>query len=272
MNKTVNMQSLTENPPLLCPKDFFEDDEIELYPGKIITYDPQLYTSSSVQPLSFSTNIFITDITFLSDLMSEISGIFPNMVGAEEKGNKTATEISVKTQGQTTRLSMILDVINQYFIVSNVKIIAKLCANFKFGSEVVFLNKDNNPENVLITDEVRQAEYRYTYSDRNSMTERFSFADMVILAVERFSNHIPLDVKSIFVWYMEQKGVENPERFIQQMPQIPQEVQNILLQEPRVQQMIQGLNDAKAQNTPPASQKTPQEELESIARSQEATI
>ena len=215
------MQSLTENPPLLCPKDFFDDDEIELYPGKIITYDPQLYTSSSINPLTFSTNIFIADITFLSDLMSEISGIFPNMMGAEEKGNKTATEISVKTQGQTTRLSMVLDIINQYFIIPSIKNIAKLCANFKFGIENIFLNKDNNPENVVITDEIRQAEYRYTYSDRNSMTERFSFADMVILAVERFSNHISLDVQSIFVWYMEQKGVENPERFLQATQQIP---------------------------------------------------
>lgn len=270
LNKTVNMQSLTENPPLLCPKDFFEDDEIELYPGKVITYDPQLYTSSSVQPLSFSTNIFITDITFLSDLMSEISGIFPNMVGAEEKGNKTATEISVKTQGQTTRLSMILDIINQYFIVPNVKIIAKLCANFKFGAENVYLNKDNNPANVLITDEVRQAEYRYTYSDRNAMTERFSFADMVILAVERFSNHIPLDVKSIFTWYMEQKGVENPERFIQQVPEIPQEVQQILLQNPAVQQMIQSVEEQKVSE--PSSQKSPQEEIEALAQKQEMQI
>ena len=272
LNKTVNMQSLTENPPLLCPKDFFEDDEIELYPGKIITYDPQLYTSSSIQPLTFSSNIFITDITFLSDLMSEISGIFPNMVGAEEKGNKTATEISVKTQGQTTRLSMVLDIINQYFIVPNVKNIAKLCANFKFGSETVYLNKDNNPENVLITDEVRQAEYRYTYSDRNSMTERFSFADMVILAVERFANYISLDVKSVFTWYMEQKGVENPERFIQQIPQIPQEIQNILMQQPEVQQMIQEFEQEKAKNIQPIEQETPQEELESLAQKTEASV
>ena len=58
LNKTVDMQSLSENPPLLCPKDFFEDDDVELYPGKIITYDPQLYTSSSIQPLSFQSNIF----------------------------------------------------------------------------------------------------------------------------------------------------------------------------------------------------------------------
>ena len=250
LNKTVNMQSLTENPPLLCPKDFFDDDDIELYPGKIITYDPQLYTSSSIQPMKFQSNIFVNDITFLSDLMSEICGIFPNMIGAEEKGDKTATEISVKSQGQTTRLSMVLDIINQYFIIPTVKNVAKLCANFKFGTEHVFLNKDNNPENVVITDEVRQGEYRYTYSDRNSMSERFSFADMVILAVERFANHIPLNVQSVFVWYMEQKGVENPERFLQSGQEIPPEVQQILLQNPAVQELINNIQAQKANTKP----------------------
>ncbi len=250
LNKTVDMQSLTENPPLLCPKDFFDDDDVELYPGKIITYDPQLYTSSSIQPMKFQSNIFINDITFLSDLMSEVCGIFPNMVGAEEKGDKTATEINVKSQGQTTRLSMVLDIINQYFIIPTVKNIAKLCANFKFGTEHVFLNKDNNPENVVITDDVRQGEYRYTYSDRNSMSERFSFADMVILAVERFANHIPLNVQSIFVWYMEQKGVENPERFLQSGQEIPPEVQQILLQNPAVQELINNIQAQKANTKP----------------------
>lgn len=245
LNKTVDMQALTENPPLLCPKDFFDDDDVELYPGKIITYDPQLYTSSSIQPMSFQSNIFVNDISFLSDLMSEISGIFPNMMGAEESGSRTATEINVKTQGQTTRLSMVLDVINQYFIIPTIKKVAKLCANFKFGSENIFLNKDNNPENVVITDEIRQGEYRYTYSDRNTMTERFSFADMVILAVERFSNHIPLNIQSIFVWYMEQKGVENPERFLQPMKEIPMEVQQVLLQNPAIQKMIQNAETEK---------------------------
>ncbi|MBQ8636316.1 hypothetical protein IJX73_00845 [bacterium] len=268
LNKTVNLQSLTENPPLLCPKDFFDEDEIELYPGKIITYDPQLYNSSSIQPLSFQTNVFITDITFLSDLMSEVSGIFPNMVGAEEKGDKTATEISVKAQGQTTRLSMVLDIINQYFIVPNIKNIAKLCANFKFGSENVFLNKDNNPENVVITDEIRQAEYRYTYSDRNATTERFSFADMVILAVERFANYIPLDVPSIFTWYMEQKGVENPERFLKSVEEIPLDVQQILLEYPEIQQMIEESKQTKKVDSIPISQrKTPENELESLSKS-----
>ena len=96
------------------------------------------------------------------------------------------------------------------------------------------------------------------------MTERFSFADMVILAVERFSNHISLDVQSIFVWYMEQKGVENPERFLQATQQIPIEVQQVLLQRPEVQQMVQGAIDAKKANSNPVSDKTPQEELNSL--------
>ena len=93
---------------------------------------------------------------------------------------------------------------------------------------------------------------------------------------ERFANYIPLDIKSVFTWYMEQKGVENPERFIQQVPQIPQEVQAILLQDPTVQQMIKGAEDAKASRASHSvnqtPQKTPQEELESITKSQEATI
>lgn len=265
LNKTVDMQALTENPPLLCPKDFFDDDDVELYPGKIITYDPQLYTSSSIQPMSFQSNIFVNDISFLSDLMSEISGIFPNMMGAEESGSRTATEINVKTQGQTTRLSMVLDVINQYFIIPTIKKVAKLCANFKFGSENIFLNKDNNPENVVITDEIRQGEYRYTYSDRNTMTERFSFADMVILAVERFSNHIPLNIQSIFVWYMEQKGVENPERFLQPMKEIPMEVQQVLLQNPAIQEMIQNAETEKTKqkNSAPEPVEIPRGSAES---------
>ena len=78
------------------------------------------------------------------------------------------------------------------------------------------------------------------------MTERFSFADMVILAVERFANHIPLNVQSVFVWYMEQKGVENPERFLQSGQEIPPEVQQILLQNPAVQEMINNIQASMA--------------------------
>lgn len=237
MNKTVDLQSLTENPPTLAPKGFFENDENILRPGKVLNYDASLYSHSLIKPFTFNPGIFLTDITFLSDLMSEISGIFPNMSGASEQSDKTATEISVKTQGQSTRLSMILDVISQYYILPCVKNIAKLCANFKFGIENVFINKDNNPENVVITDEIRQAEYRYTYSDRNATTERLNYADMLIVAIEKFAQMIPLDIPQIYCWYMEQKGMESPERFLLKNQMSNQMQNNIPTEEfPNLQQ------------------------------------
>lgn len=214
MNKTLDLQSLVENPPLYAPAGFFEKNTIDIEPGLIIEYDPSIYNESLIKAMNFNPGVFISDISFLSDLMAEISGIFPNMAGSPEKGDKTATEISVKTQGQTTRLSMILDNISQNYIIPTVSKTANLCANFKSGDEVIFLNKDNNPENVIITDSVRQAEYRYSYRDKNAIAERVNFADMTAIAIEKFAQILPLNMEQIFIWYLEQKGVENPQRFL----------------------------------------------------------
>ena len=98
MNRTCNLQTLNENPPLLAPEGFFDEDEIQLYPGKIIEYGDNLTPSAAFKQMTFNSNIFMQDITYLSDLMAEVSGIFPNMIGAvEESGAKTATEINTKT-------------------------------------------------------------------------------------------------------------------------------------------------------------------------------
>lgn len=214
MNKTLDLQALNENPPVYAPVGFFEKNTINIEPGLVIEYDPTLYNENLVKPMKFNSGVYLSDITFLSDLMAEISGIFPNMAGSPEKGDKTATEISVKTQGQSTRLSMILDNISQNYIVPSVEKTAKLCANFKSGNEIIYLNKDNNPENVVITDGIRQAEYRYSYRDRNSIAERINFADMTAVAIEKFAQVLPLNMEQLFIWYLEQKGVENPQRFI----------------------------------------------------------
>ena len=216
LNRTCNLQSLSENPPLLAPEGFFDEDEIELYPGKIIEYGDNLTPAAAFQQMNFNPTVFLNDITFLNDLMAEVSGIFPNMVGAGETSvAKTATEINTKSQGQMTRLSMIVDTINQDFILPNVKKVAKLCADFKSGIETVFVNKENQPEIVEIDDAVRQADYKYTYSDRSNTTLKSEQADMLIQAVERFRGAgLEVNLSEIFVWYFEQKGVENAERFL----------------------------------------------------------
>lgn len=216
LNKTINMQYLSENPPLLAPEGFFDDDEIALYPGKIIEYGDNLTSMDAFKQLSFDNKIFLNDIEFIDSLMCEVSGIFPSMIGTQENISKTATEINTKTQGQLTRLSMMLDIINQYFILPAIKNIAKLAANFKLGEEVIYINNDNMAEELVIDDSVRQAEYKYTYSDRNVLSEKQSNADMLVQSVEKFSSLIPLNIHEIFLWYFEQKGVENPERFLAQ--------------------------------------------------------
>ena len=215
LNRTCNLQSLNENPPLLAPEGFFDEDEIELYPGKIIEYGDNLTPNAAFQQMSFNPTVFLQDISFLNDLMAEVSGIFPNMIGAVETTSaKTATEINTKSEGQMTRLSMLVDTINQDYILPCIEKVAKLCADFKMGSEKIFINKENQPEEIEIDDEVRQADYKYTYSDSSQTLLKSEQADMLVSAVEKFSQQIPLNLEEIFVWYFEQKGVDNPERFL----------------------------------------------------------
>ena len=222
-NRTLNMQALSENPPLLAPEGFFTQEEINLYPGKIIEYGDNLSPSAAFKQLTFEHTVFSNDISFLDSLMSEVSGIYPSMIGIDEDSVKTATEITTKTQGQMTRLAMLLDIINQYFIIPNVKNVAKLCADFKSGVETVFINKNNQKELIEIDDSVRQADYKYTYSDRTMINEKSNKADLLVQAIDKFSQKIALDLPEIFVWYFEQKGVENPERFLAQNMQLPQQ-------------------------------------------------
>ena len=248
LNRTCNLQSLNENPPLLAPEGFFDEDEIELYPGKIIEYGDNLTPTAAFQQMNFNPTVFLNDITFLNDLMAEVSGIFPNMIGAvETSAAKTATEINTKTQGQMTRLSMLVDIINQDFIIPNVEKVAKLCADFKSGVETVFVNKENQPETIEIDDTVRQADYKYTYSDRSNTTLKSEQADLLAQAVEKFkAAGLNINLEEVFIWYFEQKGVENVERFI------INNNQDSSLSLPIMQMIAQNMQNGKAETEQPA--------------------
>lgn len=243
-NRTCNMQALAENPPIFAPEEFFKDKDVKLYPGKIIDYGDGL-SPDKIRPMDFNVGVFLNDISFLSDLMSETSGIFPNMVGADEQKAKTATEISTKAQGQVTRLAMIIDTINQYLTIPIIEKVAKLCADFKFGEEDIYINKDNKKETITINDQIRQGYYKYTYADRNLTADRAEKADMVVQIAEHFAKFIPLNAQELFTWYFEQKGVENPERFLQQGTNLPPEIQNTLAEQPEVQAMMAGYQQRK---------------------------
>lgn len=258
MNRTVDMQTLSENPPVFAPRGLFKEDYLDIDVGKIIEYGDAI-SPSEIKPMEFNVGIFLNDISFLSDMMSEVSGIFPNMAGADEQKAKTATEISTKAQGQMTRLSMLVDIINQGMIVPDVKKVAKLCADFKSGIEKILINKGNEKETIEIDDSVRQQEYRYTYSDRTAMAEKLGKTDKVVQGVREFANFIPLNGQELFTWYMEQNDVENPERFLPAQQQIPPEAQQILLQDPNVQALCQQVELAKQGQMPQQNQLPPPE-------------
>ena len=57
------------------------------------------------------------DAKKLSDVLVEVK----EKTNAQTNTSKTATEINTKVQGQLTRLSMMLDIINQYFILPDIK-------------------------------------------------------------------------------------------------------------------------------------------------------
>lgn len=215
LNRTYNMQALSENPPTFAPEDFFKDKTTKLYPGKIITYDAGIYTNVPITPMQFPTNLYINEIMSLDKTIAEVSGIFPNMAGQEKAQGATATEISVTVQGQSNRHSMLLDIINQYLILPIVKKTADLLANFKYGKETIYINRENKADVIDIDDSVRQAEYEYTYQDRNSYALRYNNADTTAQVFEKFAQVLPMNWKEIFSWYWEQKGVENPERFLE---------------------------------------------------------
>ena len=90
----------------------------------------------------------------------------------------------------------------------------KVCADFKSWVETIFVSKDNKQEYIEVDDFVRQGDYKYTYSDSSSTALKSEQADLVVSAAERFAQHIPLNMQEIFLWYFEQKGVDNPERFL----------------------------------------------------------
>ena len=244
MNRTYNMQALIENPPTFAPEDFFKDKTTKLYPGKIITYDAGIYNNIPITPMQFPSNLYINEIMSLDKTIAEVSGIFPNMAGQEKAQGATATEISVTVQGQSNRHSMLLDIINQYLILPIVKKTANLLANFKYGKETIFINRENKADVIDIDDSVRQGEYEYTYQDRNSYALRYNNADTTAQVFEKFAQVLPMNWKEIFSWYWEQKGVENPERFLEEENPDELQINNIieqLSQNPEIYNQLLGL-------------------------------
>lgn len=233
--KKVNLQndaqSLNLNPPAYAPKGFFKDNIINVEPGKQIEYDLKLDDPNAIIKMTFPLISNEAIIEYYDNTASTVSGIFPNMQGQEEAQRTTATEINVKVQGQTTRLSKLLDAIKQNGIVPMIEKIAELDANMSMGDSVIYSNVKGERVSQTIGDTVRFGNYEYKYTDNSGIQKKLMLNKTLTEILTPVWNDpaLALDKAQLIIDALTNAGIENAEKYVaNNVPQqpIPQGFEN----------------------------------------------
>lgn len=214
INETKDVQQLNKNPARFAPDNFFKDDEIEISPGKIIKYKQGLDDPSAIIPIVVPLIDANSQISYLDNAISNVSGIFPNMQGQEEGSNTTATEIKVKVQGQTARLSKDLDTIKQNGILRMIENVADLIANENLGQiQNIIVNENGVKRQVVVDDTVRQGDYQYRYSDNTAnASKRQQFQEVIGLIEKLAGAGVPFNFMEIAKMGFGLIGIENTDK------------------------------------------------------------
>lgn len=241
-NKKLDALSLTIEPDYLAPKGSLSG-KITRKPGAIHEYDPSLMPR---EPFPIPVN-YEAGWDFIEKYNSELSdatGIYPNMSGAIDSPNETATAVKARIGGQTGRQSMIREIISQNLIIPMVKKVAELTANYKFGEEQIMtmVNGINKP--LTVNDEIRQGDFKYIYSDTSSSELKKLEADELSLIVEKFMQlpdfQAKVDVIRLFEYITEKKGYDDVERIYkdEQESQPPPPSPNAITAEMAIQSIM----------------------------------
>lgn len=229
VNLQNDAQSLNLNPPAYAPEGFFKENKITLCPGKQIEYKQGLEDPSAIIKMSFPLLSNEQIIQYYDSTASTVSGIFPNMQGQDEAKDATATEIKVKVQGQTTRLSKTLDTIKQNGIVPMVTKVADLEANMKAGeAETVYLDLEGEKTVQTVGDEVRQGNYEYRYTDNTGIQKKLQENQTLTQILTPVWNDpaVPLNKVEIVKEALTNAGFEEADKFFVN-ESLPQEGQMI---------------------------------------------
>lgn len=215
VNLQNDAQALNLNPPAYAPEGFFKENRVKLFPGKQVEYKQGLEDPSAIIKMSFPLISNENIIQYYDNTASNVSGIFPNMQGQQEYHNATATEISVKVQGQTTRLAKTLDTIKQNVIVPMVEKVAELEANMKFGSEKILVNIFGQKVLKQIDDTIRQGNYEYKYTDNSGIQKKIMQNQSLTQLLTPVWNDlsVPLNKMEIVKEALNNAGFENVEKY-----------------------------------------------------------
>jgi hypothetical protein len=176
LSKQVYCLDLQINPVWLSPKKMLDKD-VKIKAGKVIEYDVDEISKTPLKPekLDFSPAFTGFDfIAYFKQLIERATGIFKNMAGAEESRMKTATETQAIVSGQSARQNQLTDKIYSRIVIPVIEKTADTIANEQFGTTNIYqFDKTKNVgQNIEVTDETRNGNYRYIYSDSKAKTER----------------------------------------------------------------------------------------------------
>ena len=259
-NKAFDAQKLTINPVLLAPEELFDEDNTDengnvVYePGKIIEYKTGLSTSLPT-PVVINSSGIADLLGLLNQKIADISSVSNVMYGNIESEKRTATELSLADKGSSAQAGKDLDTIYQDFNLPIVEKVAELLAMFKDGVDYVYYQEKGKNIEYKITNEIRQAQYNYTYEDRNALNDKkqkvqqlYEIFKSVGQSPELFAM---IDWKEVIVTLIETVGYDNTDKFFadetpvqkfsEQLKQIPEQLQGQVIQTftNQLQQMAQ---------------------------------
>lgn len=222
LSKQVYCLDLTINPVWLSPKKMLDKD-VKIKAGRVIEYKADELNKSPLKPEKLDFSKAFTGFEFISyfkGLIERATGVFKNMVGVEEQRIKTATETQAIVAGQSARQNQTTDKIYSRLIIPMVEKTADTMANEQFGSQKLYQydSSTNKGDYVEITDESRNGNYRYIYSDSKANAERtVKFKDTLAMIKEFLQDEEiskKVDKVELFKMALEENGFDNTGRII----------------------------------------------------------
>lgn len=242
-NTSVDMQKLHANPPQYALRSFFDETltKLDLAPGKVIKIKDS-YNGGYPQAVSISPTAFDSFVVGVGNSIDNLSSTNNNLNGTVMRSERKATELQLADLGAKTQISKELDTINQDLTVPMVEKVAEILAMFKDGIDYVFVKEKGKNKELRITNEIRQAQYLYTYEDRNALLEqKGKFQELFQLFTQIAQDQ---EMRAMCNWRelittaVELVGFDNSDKFF--MPESPLTgIYNQLLQAPaEIQEQI----------------------------------
>jgi len=277
-NTAIDMQKLHALPPQYAKETFFDETmkELRLKPGKVIKLKKD-FSGEYPQAVTISPTALDSFVVGVGNSIDNLSSTNNNLNGTVMHSDRKATELQLADKGAKTQISKELDTINQNLTIPMIEKVAEVLAMFKDGTDYIFTKEKGKNKELRITNEIRQAQYHYTYEDRNALLEQKGKFQELFQLFQSVAQDPELrqmcNWRELITTAVELVGFDNSDKFFmpespltaiyQQLTQAPPEVQEQIAQQLQmVLQQMQMQQQAQEQGQQQIAQQpqNPQEE------------